>query len=376
MSKGIIIHLDDDSKNILEPSKAFFDQLGIDLELISCKSEKEFNSILNDREGEIRVLIFDLLSSDPDQELISEKDAKFLKNIKEGFANFNVPIFIYSGFTNAVEGLFSNYGNVYIIDKGKYGFDYITDKIKLFYESGFLDVFTSGGIIDKIKHDLHRTFTSQFISNEELESTINLIVNNSDGDHINRIKRVFTRISMRTLLSELHSPIMDEKGEKIIEEHLALTEHYIRRINNQIRVFTGDIFVSTKNINDAFLVLTPRCNVIRAEEYLVCPLVMNDFPKKTSGQDNVKKIELAAQGDPKYSGFDRHLPPSPIFKGGRLLISKYRIISIKEIDNYERAISLSDELTNEILGKFGSYFFRTGIIPWDQAEMVSYISEN
>lgn len=375
MSNGIIVHLDDDVKNILEPSKAYFDQIHINMELVQCQNENEFLAIVSERMHEIRVLIFDLLSSDTDRDLISPEEAHFLTHIKESFANYNVPIFIYSGYViEEISSQFQDYGNVYIVDKGKYGFEYITEKIRLFLESGFLEVFSPDGIIDKIKADLHRTFISQFKSNEELESTIQLIISNSDGQHKDRTKTVFTRIAIRTLLHEMISPSFD--GENLSEKNLALTEHYIRRINNDIAVFTGDIFVSKTNPKDAMIILTPRCNVMRTEEYLVCPIDLDDFPKKTTGSDARKKIALAAQGDPKYSGYNRHLPPSPIFSGGQILIAKYRIIPKAEIENYHRVLSLSDELTNEILGKFGAYFFRTGITPWDQNEMIAHLQQN
>lgn len=375
MSNGIIVHLDDDAKKILEPSKVYFDQTQIDMELIQCQNEKDFLAIVDERMSEIRVLIFDLLSSDTDKELLSPEGAHFLTHIKTSFANYNVPIFIYSGYITAeISSQFKNYGNVYIVDKAQYGFDYITKKIELFLESGFLEVFSPNGIIDKIKVDLHRTFISQFKSNEELESTIQLIIDNSNGQHKDRTKTVFTRIAIRTLLHEMISPSFE--GENPSEKKLALTEHYIRRINNDIEVFTGDVFVSKTNPKDAILILTPRCNVLRTEEYLVCPIDLDDFPNKTTGADARKKIALAAQGDPKYSGYNRHLPPSPIFSGGQILIAKYRIIPKGEIESYRRVVSLSDELTNEILGKFGAYFFRTGITPWDQNEMLAHLQQN
>ncbi|WP_346859090.1 hypothetical protein [uncultured Draconibacterium sp.] len=375
MSNGIIVHLDDDAKKILGPSKEYFDQTHIDMELIQCQNEKEFLDIVSERMSDVRVLIFDLLSSDTDRELLKPEEAHFLTHIKDSFAKYNVPIFIYSGYImEEIISQFKEYGNVYIVDKAQHGFDYITNKIELFLESGFLEVFSPDGIIDKIKADLHRTFISQFKSNKELESTIQLIIDNSDGQHKDRTKTVFTRIAIRTLLHEMISPSFD--GENPSEKKLALTEHYIRRINNEIVVFTGDIFVSNTNPKDVMIILTPRCNIMRTTEYLVCPIDLNDFPKKTVGGDAKKKIGLAAQGDPKYSGYNRHLPPSPIFSGGQILIAKYKIIKKAEIDNYHREVSLSDELTNEILGKFGAYFFRTGITPWDQSEMIAHLQQN
>ena len=38
MSKGVVIHLDNDVKDILEPAKNLFDQMALDLDYIICLS--------------------------------------------------------------------------------------------------------------------------------------------------------------------------------------------------------------------------------------------------------------------------------------------------------------------------------------------------
>ncbi|MNU99402.1 hypothetical protein D3C71_895320 [compost metagenome] len=157
-------------------------------------------------------------------------------------------------------------------------------------------------------------------------------------------------------------PDIDEKGT-VIEETLNPVEHYIRRIGD-LPVWTGDIF-KKKDSDDCVFVLTPRCNVLRSSTILVCPFMWKDIITKKD------KISKMLQGDPTVSGYDRHIPPSPTFEGGKLSLSKYWIVEKETlISDYTRIITLSDELTNEILGKFGAHFFRTGITPWDPNEVI------
>lgn len=367
---GVIIHLDND-RQILEISKDLFDQCEIDLEYIICQTKEEFNEKLSEHRNNIKCLIFDLLSQEPGNEELSGSNAEFLEDVKTGFANFNIPIFVYSGYLQALDNNFSNCGTVFRIDKGNDDFkEKIIDRISLFYKSGFIDVFCPGGILEKQIHiDLHESFTKQFIHDHEIEK----IINNTkgvDGSQSNsaRVQKIFKRIAIRTLLFELLLPEIDEDGRPV-EETVSSTEHYIRRFGS-ISVWTGDIF-KKKESQEFIFVLTPRCNVIRSESILVCPFVWKEIITKKD------KIQKMLQGDPMVSGYDRHLPPSAIFEGGKLSLSKYFMLPKHDIvSNYELVVTLSDELTNEVLGKFGSHFFRTGITPWDPAESQDEILNN
>lgn len=361
--KGVIIHLDNDRQGILEPSKSLFDQCGLDLEYIICASKEEFQAALSSNKNYIKGLIFDLLSNEPEPKEINQNDAVFLEDLKDGFATFNIPIFIYSGYLEAIKDNFDNYATVFKIDKADNFKEKIIDKIALFYHSGFIDVFCPGGVLEKQIHiDLHKAFTKQFLHSDEIEKIItNIRGNHSFEDSSDRIKKVFKRIAIRTLLFELLLPEVDEEG-KVIEETVSSSEHYIRRVGS-IPVWTGDIFMK-KNSEEFVFVLTPRCNVIRNNHILVCPFAWKEIISKDT------KIAKMLQGDPTVSGYDRYLPPSPIFEGGKLALSNYFMIEQKElVNNYQRTVTLSDELTNEILGKFGSHFFRTGITPWDSNEV-------
>lgn len=366
--KGVIIHLDNDD-HVLTECKGLFDQNELNLEYITCSAREQFEKVINENKGCIKGLIFDLLSSEPSSGEINNHDAEFLATVEQNFASLNVPIFVYSGYLQAIEGIFDSHGTVFKIDKGNDDFqEKVIEKIALLLNSGFLDVFCPNGILERQIHiDLHNAFTKQFIHTDEIERIITNIKGSLSFESSSaRIQKIFQRIAVRTLLFELLLPEIDEQGN-LVEETVSTTEHYLRRVG-KIPVWTGDIF--RKKHSESFLfVLTPRCNVIRTDSVLVCPFIWKDIIKKRD------KISKMLQGDPTVSGYDRHLPPSPIFEGGKLALSKYYMIDkVSLISDYDLVVTLSDELTNEILGKFGSHFFRTGITPWDANEAAGEIA--
>lgn len=361
MNKGIIIHLDDREQRLAE-SKNYFEQCGLNnnFELKLFQKREDFEKAATKYSRDLRCLIFDLWGEIHDKE-VGRASAKFLEEIKRSYADYNIPIFIYTGHLDKVPPDLQHCGTVFAVDKSK-GINVIYDKIKLFHESGFLEVFCPGGTLEgQLYKDLHMAFTQQFKNGEDLVNIINSVKDSTEAEIFpQRTKRIFKRIAIRSLLSNLISPEVNGKGE-IIEEHLSSTEHYITRIN-PIGIWTGDIF-KKREAAEHIYILTPRCNIIRNNNILYCPFALGETIK---AEDKISKM---LQGDPQVSGYDRYLPPSPTFKGGKLLISKFNIISKQEIlQNYERIITTSDELTNEILGKFGAYFFRTGITPWDPIE--------
>jgi hypothetical protein len=367
MSKGVIIHLDDRGQRLAE-SKSYFEQCGLaaDFELVLSETREDFAKAIKDNAENLKCLIFDLWGEISAAEESGEGTAKFLEDIKRSYADHNLPIFIYTGHRDKVPPELQNCGTVFAIDKEE-GINVIFEKVKLFHESGFLEVFCPGGILEKqIYRDLHIAFTHQFRSGEDLVNIINSVKSSTGaGTFPERTKRIFKRIAVRSLLSDLVSPEVDGEGG-IIEEQLGSVEHYITRIN-PIDVWTGDIFKKREEAEHIYI-LTPRCNIIRSSNILYCPFALGETIKV---EDKISKM---LQGDPLVSGYDRYLPPSPTFKGGKLLISKFNMISKQEIlQNYERVITTSDELTNEILGKFGAYFFRTGITPWDPVEAKAQI---
>ncbi|MDJ1471879.1 hypothetical protein [Xanthocytophaga flava] len=359
MSKGIIVHLDDDRVKILDPSKHYFDQLDTQLEYVCCENLKDFRNIINERASEVKALIFDLTGDKGQQKDLLRIQTEFSEEIKEQFQKFRVPIFIFSGFLpNYYDFEYS--GTVFKFDK-TLGFKPVAEKIRFFQESGFLDIFCSEGIVEKMLiDDLHQAFTKQFSTENDIENIIQSVTALPE-DKPKRVQEIFTRIAVKSLMSKLLAPSIDEKELK-----LHPVEHYLRRLSS-IDLWTGDI-LKHNTTNEYLLIITPRCNVAKSQELLVCEIDTSEFPSKSDA------ITSALRGDPKVSGYDRYLARSPLFAGGKVLLSKYKIIKRDILlSEFKVALSLSDELTNEILGKFGAYFFRSGITPWDEQEAKEHI---
>jgi hypothetical protein len=359
-NNGTIIHLDNDEEQLKE-FKSLYDQHEIDLELISCQTKDEFQKLVEDNYNNLRGLVFDLFGAGADKGDLSKEDAEFLESINDSFEHISIPIFIYSGFLPRIEEEFNEHGTIFKVDKGD-GPDEILRLLKLFHNSGFLDVFSPGGKIEKELHkDLNKAFVTQFSNNSQIEEIIKVVDEESEEKNKERIERIFKRIAVRSLMTSLNF-VADEEIE-----FLNPVEHYLQRIS-PFKIWTGDVFKHEDG--EKFLVITPRCDVMRADEILICEIKDEDFPA------NKKGVQRALRDNPILSGYDRILPPTPFFEGGKVKLSSYKIVYRAYIsDECKRIISLSDELTNEILGKFGSYFFRSGITPWHEKETLNHLKE-
>lgn len=366
MAKGKVIFYDDDDTIISQ-----FEELmgGSEFELVKytdldvLRKDIAGNSKLFE---DARALIFDLARNKAEGGL--SKDFEILKDIEEKFHQYRIPIFIHSAFANDIEN-FQNNGTVWKIEKSGTSISQIVETITKLDESGFLEAFTPGGIIEQnLFAELHKSFTEQFRKGE-IEKIINSIkLDNPDQFRIRAIE-VFKRIAVRSLMSEVQAPLLTQRGG------VNPIEHYYRRIS-KVDLWTGDI-LKEKNSDFHLLVITPRCNVLRDDNLLVCPIEVGDFPNNTVSNKDKDKVGHALNDKPEVSGYNRYIPPSPIFDGGKVLLSNYSIIDRKTlIANYEKLISLSDELTNELLGKFGAYFFRTGITPWNKDEAIAHIENS
>ncbi len=362
MNKAIIIHLDNEKEKVLDTAKHYFDQLSLPIEYVCCSNVEQFNDAIKAGKNYLKAIVFDLLEKD--EEISDHTKSSFNTAINNTFKNFNVPVFIYSGYLSNYNDFEYN-GTVIKIDKGnKDGFKAVADKISLLHSSGFLEIFCPNGLVETQLHiELHKAFTQQFKTSNDIPNIIELIKKTaSPEEYINRVKRVFTRIAVRSLMTELLSPEVDDHGD-IKEEYVGITEHYVQRIN-KVQIWTGDIF-KNKDTEERIFILMPRCNAVRCDDYLVCSFILGAEPQGMK----TDKVEGLLTGDPAVSGYDRYLPVSPIYKGGKIALSKFSMKSKSEIlDAYQREISLSDELTNEVLGKFASYFFRTGITPFQIKE--------
>jgi len=374
MSRGVIIHLDNE-KTILNECQNLFVQSGLELDYIICETKEIFNDAIEANSNNIKALIFDLLSSDPSSGELHQKDAEFIENIRTSFSNFNIPIFVYSGYLQALDGEYENNGTIYKIDKDK-GFGEVLNKIIKLYTSGFIDVFSPNGKLNELLYkDLHLSFTKQFTNNSQIEGIIDSINDVQNGELVERVQRIFQRIALRSLMSSLLAPELDEETDLIKPDFLNPVEHYLQRIS-PFKFWTGDIFRKKDN-TECYIIITPRCDFAskNLENFLVCDLIIGDFPNKITSSEGKDRISKALNDNPLYSGYSRFIPPCALFDGGKIELSKYKMISKEELSNdFDRIISLSDELTNEILGKFGAYFFRSGINPFHKDETIAHIA--
>jgi len=363
MPNGVIIHLDNDYAKVLEPSKHFFDQLGIPLEYVCCKDVEEFNQKVAEHRDSLKAVVFDLLEKEG--EIKDYKKSPFNEAIASTFKQFNVPVFIYSGYLVGFNE-FSYNGTVIKIDKGNGdGFKAVADKIQLFHDSGFLDIFCPNGLLEQLLHkELHEAFIRQFSNESDIENII-LAVKASGQDITTRIKDIFSRIALRSLVSNLM--IDNTVAVGFNESLINAVEHYIRRLNIvNVPFWTGDVF-EKKDKSESLLILTPRCDLATKgkEVLLACRILETEFSKKNAIEfirDNIKEKKF------------RYLPKTPTFTGGKIDLSDHVVIpsSIVKSD-FEYIISLSDDLTNEILGKFCAYLLRTSIPEVNEKELIEFL---
>ena len=369
MSKGVIIHLDNDHKGVLAPSKHLFDQYGkehgLEVDYIICQTRKEFEDNVKSNRSNLKALIFDLLSQEPSAKEIEKQDSVFLEELEEKFAQYNIPIFIYSGFLDALGGKFDNYGTVFKLDKGQ-SIVLIFDKFKFFHDSGFIDVFCPGGIIEnEIKNELHGAFINQFDKITQIEEVIKSILSSeSPASKSERVKTVFKRIAIKTLASDLLAPIADS------EDAVNPIEHFYKR-QSKLEIWTGDIWKNKKNdIN--VVVLTPRCDFAtgKAENLLFCIIEKPSPIKLTGKQEEVEKNLRNHLTDNLSAKSKRYIPSTVFFpQGGMVNLGYHTTIGKNEfLSTFDYIVTLSDDLTNEIIGKFAYYFLRTGITNINELE--------
>ena len=373
MSKGIVIHLDNDKEKVLDPAKNLFDQSNFEFEYVICQSNEEFKQIVSKRVFELKAIIFDLINDGSEAE-INKNNPNFIGSVLESFSNYNIPIFIYSGFLQSLEGVIDNsHGTVYKIDKANEDINFIFDKIKLLAESGFIEIFSPGGIIEnEISRELNLSFRNQFLSNEELEGLINSILE-VEGDleiKKERLKKVFKRITIKSLFNDLLAPVADG------EDNVHPIEHFYRR-QSKLKMWTGDIWKNKSN-GDHALILTPRCDFAlrTAENIMFCLIEQLEKPIKLTGtlkekEQNLRNYLTGNQGKAK-----RYIPANSLFKeGGNVILNKHFVLPIETfIHDFEYVATLSDDLTNEIIGMFAYYFLRTGITNINQSEFEAILN--
>lgn len=366
MTNGVIIHLDNDRKIILDSSKHYFDQLGVPLEYVCCDSVEEFAGKVSEHKENIKAFVFDLLEKE--EEIKDYQKSPFSAAIESTFKQFNVPVFVYSGYLEGFDK-FDYYGTVIKIDKGnEFGFKAVADKIILFYESGFLDIFCHQGLLEKLLHkELHESFIKQFPRDQDIENII-LALKASGQDLVVRTQEVFSRIALRSLMANL---MIDKtiEDEQFDEAKISAVELYVRRLNtDKTPIWTGDIF-KMKESDEMLIILTPRCDVASKgkENLLVCKILPSagDFKKA----DAMKYL----RDNITFKKF-RYLPHTPLFVGGKVDLSEHQMISKALLgEKFDYYISLTDDLTNEILAKLCAYLLRTSIPDVDEKELQAYL---
>ena len=370
MNRGVIIHLDNDVK-ILESHKRLFDQLGMEIDYLTCSTASEFDDLLRKHKLYLKSVIFDLLSTDPKVEDASKINSPFIDKVNEVFKIYNVPIFIYSGYLPAIEGVFDEYGTVYEVDKAV-GPDDMYAKFKLLYNSGFIEVFSPGGILEsEIKKDLHLSFTKQFTDNGQIENVIKSVLDSSEegiDSHI-RIQGIFKRIAIRSLSADLLAPIAqnDDKVNPI--------EHFYKR-TSEVQIWTGDIWQS-KGGQEYSLVLTPRCDLANnTDKIIYCNVSKLSKSIKLTGkkEDRLKRLRNHLT-DNLLGKSKRYIPNTVFFPEGGMAELSDHFVSAREdfVKRNKYVVTLSDDFTNEIIGKFAYYFLRTGITTINENEFESYM---
>lgn len=354
MSYSNVIVFDDD-KDFTEKFSKLLTEDGFSV--FPINDAEELSKILDDPSvmNDAAAVIFDLAQSDKEEQ--TAKNFKITEKIQQNFDKWRIPIFIHSGFADKYEH-FKDCGTVWKKEKSGTSIEEVCDIIKMLSESGFNDVFGAGGDFEStILSDLHNSFIGQF-KNGEIEKIINAYSTKDAGETKTRLGSIFKRIATKSFVSELVTP-------DVIVNPL---EVYYRR-TSKLDFWTGDLF-SKNDGSELIMIMTPRCNVASkgVSNLLVC-VVENDFP--TTKKDLIKR---ALTDNPDYSGNAfRYLPPSPIFGGGRVNLANHKTLSKDEINNnYKRILTLSDDITNEILAKFSSYFLRTGINAINVEEVVAY----
>lgn len=357
----------DDNTDIIKNFNTAISQMDLSLSVKEYSDSKEFAKAIDDWDiiRKTRVIIVDLAQNktEEDKHIFGIK-----KTIIDNFNKYRIPLFIHSAFTTYFTDL-DGKGTVFKIEKSGTAIKTICEKIKLFHESNFLEIFCSGGILENnYLEQLHKAFTEQF-ENNEIEEIITSIKETAGDKYQERTIEVFKRIAVRSLFHNLTAARKDKEGN-LNEIPLNYVEHYYRRCSDY-DVWTGDIF-RKKEAKETVLVMTPRCNFNKStcEQILACkivPLEINLTKKEKFKQAINDNAELT-------SGSFRILTKSPLFNGGKIeYISPITINRQSLIEDYELVVSLSDELINDVVRKFSAYILRSGVSETEMEEAKKYM---
>jgi hypothetical protein len=363
MSKGKIVFYDDD-QTLVNQFDELMSESGFEIIKYSDfntlrKEIAEPNNLID-----TKALVFDLARSKEEEGL--SKNFEILKDINEKFDQYRIPIFIHSAFANEIDD-FKNCGTVWKIEKSGTSLANIVEIITKLDDSGFLEAFTPKGIIEKnLFEELHRSFTEQFRKGE-IVSIIDSIKKSNPTDYKKRTINVFRRIAIKALNSTLLLPLASN------DDSVNPIEHFYRR-NSKVFAWTGDIWINNDN-TDNILILTPRCDLASGKATLLMVCSIKKSSLQLNGNKDKRLNDLHNHLTDNLLGkATRYLPNTPLFVGGMVNLSTYKTIGKEDLlANYKYCVTLSDELTNEIIGKFAYYFLRTGITTMNTEEFDSYL---
>lgn len=364
----------DDEKAIRENFIKEINGQKINLDVIQSDTKLDLKEKLNNAElmSNARVLIFDLSTSREEAE-----SGKFdvLDLIKDNYNNYSLPIFIHSAFSDLVHG-YDEVGTVFKIKKDADSITKIVNQVSVLYETGFLEIFCPKGYLEnEIHKGIHKAFNLQFRGEEISQILASIKKAHPDPQQYKeRTVAVFERIAIRSLYQNLISAKKIADSDQVEEVKINAVEHYYRR-NSDFPVWTGDIFID-ENQNQ-IVILTPRCDInngVCGDNFIVCAITNLDkeIAKKIAADVNRYLNDNPQQSGIKY----RFLVPAPNYIGGKIDLTKYSILNMENFQGVNRKfrylISLSDELTNEIVRKFASYILRGGISASEISEASFY----
>jgi hypothetical protein len=362
----------DDKEEFRKVYAQQFSNLGIQMPVKECETKAEVRKLLADKGfmKDVKLLIFDLSTSKVEAETLN---FEILDDINSSYQHYSIPIFIHSAFADKIDERYDNLGTLFKIKKSDKSIEEILNKILTFYESGFLDMFSPGGYIElELFKEIHKAFNGQFQGNE-IEATILSIKHSNATQFKERVKLVFERIAIRTLYQNLLSAKTHPESNKIEEILINAIEHYYRR-KSDFKVWTGDIFEDDQK--KQFVILTPRCDInndVCKGRYISCSIEpLNPEILKKMGSSDIQKY---LTDNPQQSGIKyRFLIPAPNYVGGKVDLTDYffALKSDFDVSKYKYIISLSDELTNDIVRKFSSYILRGGISASEISEASFY----
>lgn len=380
-NKGVVVLLEDEEP-IRKGFTDMFTDLGLttNIDLHLCRTPEEYSVFLSDdsNRARLRAIIMDL-SNTPEEQGVSDENVNTFAAaifIKDEYKRNRIPIFVHSSKLQHFKDL-DDRGTVWKVEKAADSISFVCERIRVLSETDFLNIFRFGGKLErKIMDEIHTAFTNQFEKNE-IEEIIQSITK-AGGDKIQeRVEEVFERIAIRSVYENWVST--READGELVEKKFNAFEHYYRRTSDY-QIWTGDIFESSKDKN-MVVILTPRCNVGHEnyDELLLCRVLeldgqrLDEITNPKKGEDKLRKH---ITDDVTISGERfRFLPKTPQFRGG---VVDYKTMFTLKNEDFQskytlRLISLSDELTNDVVRKMSSYLLRGGISETEFTEAHNYV---